>query len=60
MGDAHSMSCPDLIRASIYLEKNLAKGMDCRVEPGNDGLGVSTAQTSEKSPHFLVISPLWG
>jgi hypothetical protein len=30
-------SCPDLIRASINLHKSLlAKGMDCRVKPGND------------------------
>src|ERR1700722_14890849 len=31
-------SCPDLIRASILLRKILAKQMDCRVKPGNDGL----------------------
>src|SRR3984893_5062309 len=36
-------SCPDLIRASILLRKSLAgkdfaKGMDCRVKPGNDEL----------------------
>jgi hypothetical protein len=31
-------SCADLIRASIELRKmHLAKMMDCRVKPGNDG-----------------------
>ena len=28
-------SCPDLIRASIFFAKILAKRMDCRVKPGN-------------------------
>src|SRR5260370_15947787 len=31
-----ALSCPDLIRASIIFTRNLAKAMDCRVEPGND------------------------
>jgi hypothetical protein len=29
-----------LIRASIKLHKSLAKKMDCRVKPGNDGNGL--------------------
>ncbi len=29
-------SCPDLIRASINLQENLAKRTDGRVKPGND------------------------
>jgi hypothetical protein len=29
-----------LIRASINLQKSLAKQMDCRVKPGNDGCRV--------------------
>jgi hypothetical protein len=29
-------SCAGLTRASIYLQKILAKMMDCRVKPGND------------------------
>jgi hypothetical protein len=32
-------SCPDLIRASIILHSVVAKKMNCRVKPGNDGLG---------------------
>jgi hypothetical protein len=34
-----SASCAGLTRASIPLRKNLTKRMDCRVKPGNDGLG---------------------
>jgi hypothetical protein len=34
-----SASCPGLTRASIQLRKNLSKKMDCRVKPGNDGVG---------------------
>jgi len=34
-------SCPDLIRASINLQKTLANKMDCRVKPGNDDLIVT-------------------
>ena len=30
-------SCAGLTRASINLQKSLAKEMDCRVEAGNDG-----------------------
>jgi hypothetical protein len=34
-----STSCAGLTRASINLEKSLSKKMDCRVKPGNDGVG---------------------
>jgi hypothetical protein len=30
-------SCAGLTRASINLQKSLAKMVDCRVKPGNDG-----------------------
>jgi hypothetical protein len=32
-------SCAGLTRASIILRKSLSKRMDCRVKPGNDGVG---------------------
>jgi hypothetical protein len=35
----YSVSCAGLTRASINLHKMLfAKGMDCRVKPGNDSM----------------------
>jgi hypothetical protein len=34
-----SASCAGLTRASIILHENLSKAMDCRVKPGNDGVG---------------------
>jgi hypothetical protein len=34
-----SASCAGLTRASIHLRKSLSKRMDCRVKPGNDGVG---------------------
>jgi hypothetical protein len=39
---SHS-SCPGLTRASIHLRKSLAKKMDCRVKPGNDGAVLNAA-----------------
>jgi hypothetical protein len=36
MGRRGNTSCPGLTRASIHLQKSVAKMMDCRVKPGND------------------------
>src|SRR5947209_5572749 len=33
-------SCAGSTRASIHLQKSLAKRMDCRVKPGNDACGI--------------------
>jgi hypothetical protein len=38
-------SCPDLIRASIYLCKIFSKKMDHRVKPGDDDLNWCDSET---------------
>jgi hypothetical protein len=48
-----------LTRASIDLQKRLAKEMDCRVKPGNDGNGNSVvpAKIASASRDPYAVSP---
>jgi hypothetical protein len=44
-----SASCAGLTRASIVPRKILSKKMDCRVKPGNDGMGRECRGVGERS-----------
>jgi hypothetical protein len=46
-----------LTRVSIQLRKSLAKQMDCRVKPGNDGVVVAVSAACIQTPADLLISP---
>jgi hypothetical protein len=50
-----------LTRASIHLQKSLAKEMDCRVKPGKDGNGRRPGQASiaSASRDPFAVSPLF-
>jgi hypothetical protein len=45
-----------LTRASIHLRKNLFQGMDCRVKPGNDGMGCRAAGLISINSHADALS----
>jgi hypothetical protein len=42
------------------LRSQLGKDVDGRDEPGHDELRAIAPKSAQKSPHFLVISALWG
>ena len=58
-GEAASSSCPDLIRASINLQKTLSEKMDHRVKPGDDmlvGLPIFPDGQNQSAPQIPVWS----
>src|ERR1700736_3489020 len=54
IGSHTRSSCPDLIRASITLQRVVANRMDCRVKPGNDGLQLK----SQNFERLIMSAPL--
>src|ERR1700694_2839425 len=55
-------SCPGLTRASIALRETAIFSMDCRVKPGNDGIGsrmeLQMPRTSRPHIALLLLAPL--